>query len=145
MVYNELLKLSEIFVSSQSLKSQLYSLRLKIIEAAQRVLDEWFQDDEGVSDEFGGGGVCDQISNAIMGVVGQHIPNVNFMDGGQDGDDHAYPIIYNDEKAFIIDIPNYIYEIGGGYSWRKIPNVILKENDVVIEEIDRSLIEENDI
>mgnify|MGYP006325822983 FL=1 len=46
-----------------------------------------------------------------------------------------------DEKAFIIDIPNYIYEKGGGYSWRKIPNVILKENDVVIEEIDRSLIE----
>ena len=90
MVYNELLKLSETFVSSQSLKSQLYSLRLKIIEAAQRVLDEWFQDDDGVSDEFGGGGVCDQISNAIMGVVGQHIPNVNFMDGGQDGDDHGY-------------------------------------------------------
>jgi hypothetical protein len=145
MLYNHLLKLSETFVSSQSLKSQLYSLRSKIIEAAQKILDEWSQDEEGMDEEFGGGGACDQISNAITDIIGQNIPNVNFMDGGMEGDDHAYPIIYNDEKAFIIDIPNYIYEIGGGYSWRKIPNVILKENDVVIEEIDRSLIEENDI
>lgn len=142
MVYNQLFKLSEIFVSSQSLKSQLYSLRSKIIEAAQKILDEWLQDDEGIDEVLGAGGVCDQISNAIMYIVGQHIPSVNFTNGGQEGDNHAYPIIYNDERAFIVDIPHYVYEKGGGYSWKKIPNVILKENDVVIEEIDRDLIEE---
>ncbi len=145
MVYNQLLKLSETFVSSQSLKSQIYSLRSKIIKAAQQILDEWTQDEEGIDEEFGAGGACDQISNAITGIIGQNIPDVNFMNGGQDGDNHVYPIVYNDEKAYIVDIPYYIYEKGGGYIWKKIPNVILTLNNIVIEEVDRDLIEENEI
>ena len=102
--------------------------------------DEWNQDEEGFDEEFGSGGICDQISNAIIDIVNSNIPNVNFIDGGQDGDDHAYPVIYDDTKAYIIDIPPYIYEIGGGYVWRKIPNVILTVNNIMIEEIDRDLV-----
>jgi len=142
MIYNQFFKLSETFASIKSLKSQLYSLRSKIIEAAQNILDQWSQNEEGIDEEFGGGGACGQISNSIIDIICQNIPSVNFTNGEQDGDDHAYPIIYNDERAFIVDIPHYVYERGGGYSWKKIPNVILKENDVVIEEIDRDLIEE---
>lgn len=60
------------------------------------------------------------------------------MDGGQDGDDHAYLIVYNDVEAYIVDIPPGVYEEGGGYNWQKKSNVIITASDVIIESIKRS-------
>ena len=60
------------------------------------------------------------------------------MDGGQDGDDHAYLIVYNDVEAYIVDIPPEVYEEGGGYNWQKKPNVTINAEDVGIEPIKRS-------
>ncbi len=59
------------------------------------------------------------------------------MDGGQDGDDHAYLIVYNDSEAYIVDIPPGVYEEGGGYNWQKKPDVTIQASDVIIEPINR--------
>lgn len=108
-----------------------------VVEAAQRVLDDWQQDEEGYDEEFGNGGACDAVSRAMAHVL-SGISDVAITDGGQDGDDHAFLLIYDDVDAFAVDIPANVYETGGGYSWRKREGIQLSEDDVVIDRIRRS-------
>lgn len=103
----------------------LNSLRPQIAIAAQQIYDDWEQD------EFDEGGICDQISMAISGILTS--ADIDCTEGGHDGDDHSYIIAYNESAAYLVDIPYDIYEIGGGYSWTKIPNVVFDESDIVIE------------
>jgi len=63
---------------------------------------------------------------------------------GQPGDDHAFIIAYTDDKAWIVDIPPSVYEIGGGYRWQKIEGVVLEEDDILISEIPRDWVWEED-
>lgn len=108
--------------------------------AAQSVLDDWSQDEDGYDEEFGGGGACDKICDAMREVVGNAIPDLEFQDGGQDGDDHAYFIAYDADEAYAVDIPPGAYETGGGYSWKKIEGAEVSPDDVAIWEVDRDLI-----
>jgi len=117
-----------------SLRTRLEALRPALVTAAQAVVDEWQQDDEGIDEEFGEGGACDAVAQAMAGVLG----SIDTMEGGQDGADHAYLIAYDDAEAFVVDIPPGVYERGGGYSWRKIPDAQITEGDIVIERINRS-------
>jgi len=90
-----------------SLKSVLESLRPQIVAAAQKALDDWQPNEEGWDETLGSGGACDEINWAIKDILaGAGIDN---MDGGQEGDDHAYCIAYNDEEAYLVDIPCGIY------------------------------------
>lgn len=123
--------------SSEDLYSQLNALRIQFSQAAQEEIDSWEQDEDGLDEELGAGGICDQVSNALAGIVASNIPDCEITDGGQDGDDHAFIIVYNDEKAFAVDIPPRVYEIGSGYSWRKIPSAKIDSADIDIWEINR--------
>ena len=112
------------------------------------MLDEWEQDEEGFDEILGGGGACDAISGAFEDALhftyvdaSGHEMSPSFMDGGQPGDDHAWLIVYDDYEAVAVDIPPYVYERGGGYSWRKIPGVKIRPSDIVIEPLRRSDIE----
>jgi hypothetical protein len=124
--------------ASSNLKHQLLSLRGEMAAAAQTVLDAWEQDEEGYDEEFGSGGACDAIQRAMSDVLSKL--DVSITEGGQPGDDHAYLIVYNDNEAYEVDIPPHVYERGGGYSWKKIPNVQLTPEHVVVQEIDRKLL-----
>jgi hypothetical protein len=121
-----------------SLKYQLIRLRSAMAKAAQLVYDEWSPDEEGLDDVYGSGGICDDISREISSIIYEKVKDVDIMDGGQDGDDHAYLIVYNDIEAYIVDIPPGVYEEGSGYNWQKKPNVIITAEDVAIEPIKRS-------
>lgn len=121
-----------------SLKDKLEGLRGKIAKAAQKVYDEWKQDDEGVDEECGSGGICDLVSQGISGIVAGEVEDAEIHDGGQEGDDHAYPIIKVGDKAYGVDIPPSVYESGGGYSWKKIEGVEISPGDIVIFEVDAS-------
>lgn len=124
------------FCENQSaLYQQLYSLRPLMAQAAQTVYNEWDQEDEFC--DYGDGGICDEIAREIGGIIVQNIAGVELTDGGMDGDDHAYNIVYNDTEAYAVDIPAHVYERGGGYSWQKIPGVTITADDVVIEAVDR--------
>jgi hypothetical protein len=114
---------------------KLKGLAPKMAEAAQPIYDEWEQDEEGVDEEFGGGGICDAVSEAIGGVVADNL-DVELMEGGQGGDDHAYLMVRDsDGEGYIVDIPHTVYERGGGYKWEKVEGVKFGPEDVMIEHI----------
>ncbi len=117
-----------------NLRNHLMQLRPQLVKAAQEVYDEWSQDDDGVDEVHGGGGICDAISRAFSGIL-VDVPGIDITDGGQDGDDHAYVIVYTSTEAYAIDIPPSVYERGGGYSWTKIPNVTFRPEHIVIEPV----------
>lgn len=105
---------------------QLMALRPRIADAAQKVYDSWEQDDECDM-----GGICDEIASEISSLVAS-IPGVNPVEGGHDGDDHAWVIATDGVNAYGVDVPPDVYETGGGYCWKKIPNVTIVVNDVHI-------------
>lgn len=106
--------------------------------AAQKIYNSWEQDEDGMDFELGGGGICDQIANEISHVVSR-IPNAEITEGGHDGDDHSWIIVYTPMEAYGVDIACHIYEKGGGYSWQKIPNVHFTPNDISIWEVPNPL------
>jgi len=105
-------------------------------QAVQAVLDTWDQDEEGWDEEFGFGGACDAISNAISELI--NMEGVEVLEGGHDGDDHSWIVVYDDKEAFDVDVPPSVYETGGGYSWRKTKDATVSPEDVIIYPVKRS-------
>ena len=102
---------------------QLIALKPEIAAAAQKVYDLW---------DVEVGGICDQVADAIMGVVAEHF-DVEMDLGGFDGDDHAWVVVRDGDTAvYGIDIPPSLYETGGGYNWRKIEGHVFSPNEVLI-------------
>jgi len=115
-----------------SFRRELEELKPLLAEAAQKVYDEWNQDEEGMDEEFGGGGICDQVSQALADVISTNVSDVELFDGGQDGDDHAWTIAQLGGEAYGVDIPPNVYESGGGYSWRKIEGVKIQPGHIIV-------------
>ena len=125
--------------------------RPRFAAAAQRVLDGWEQDEEGVCDVLGTGGPCDMVADELQGELdfeytdaGGVTQSPGSMPGGHDGDDHAWLIVYDDHEAVVLDLPPDVYETGGGYQWKKRRGVQIRPSDFVIESISRSDIEPED-
>lgn len=117
------------------LLAKLEELRPEIARRAQAIYDSWEQDEDGIDEELGGGGICDRVSDEIASVLSD--AGIDHISGGQDGDDHAYVVAIDDTSAYSVDIPPGVYERGGGYSWEKIPGVTITEDDVAIDELRR--------
>lgn len=114
------------------LKAELERLRFEMAEAAQKVYYEWDQDEHGNDAELGSGGICDSVAEAIAGVIVSSLAGVETSDGGQEGDDHAWTIASRGTESYGVDIDQHVYEIGGGYHWKKKPNVIIRPDQVEI-------------
>jgi len=119
-------------LGDKDLKSYLNDQKSRLAEAAQRVYDDWSPDDE--FDDYGGGGICDAVANAMSGILSEL--GFEVVEGGQEGDDHAYLFVHDGKRAFSVDIPASVYETGGGYSWRKRPDVTIDASDVEIYPVD---------
>ena len=118
------------------LREQLEAQREAFAQAAQRVYDNWKQDEDGLDEELGSGGICDQISAAIAELI-----DCDTIEAGHDGDDHAW-VIATDwvSEAYEIDIHPSHYEQGGGYSWAKIPGVRFTGEMISISPVEVTLI-----
>jgi hypothetical protein len=101
--------------------------------AAQAVVDAWEQDEDGVDEELGTGGVCDRVTDAMRTVIASALPDVDIQDGGQEGDDHAFLLVDFKGQCYVVDVPPGVYETGGGYVWRKIQGARITAADIVIE------------
>jgi hypothetical protein len=110
----------------------LNNLRPKFASAAQVILDEWIQDENGYDELYGYGGACDDIAIALSTVISDNILGVEIEDGGQDGDDHVYITVNDENETYIIDIPHHLYEIGAGYTWKKRNGVKINPSDILI-------------
>jgi len=124
-------KLSE---DASDLYQQLLNLRPAMAQAVQEVYDAWSQDEEGLDEEFGGGGICDRIAESLGYVIAGSL-DVELDEYGHDGDDHAALIVSDGHQRYYVDIPPHVYESGGGLSWSKIPDVSIKPTDIIVAEI----------
>jgi hypothetical protein len=118
--------------------SELMKLRQAMATAAQKIYDEWQQDPEGVDEEFGSGGICDRIAEAISDVIASNIGNAELTEAGQGGDDHSWVEVWRGQEAYGVDIPAWIYETGGGYRWKKRPGVVFHAEHISIFPVDLS-------
>lgn len=118
--------------TNSPLYTELLRLRPELAAAAQRVYNEWQQDQEGVDEEIGCGGICDQVAEAIEGVIAMRVGDAELLQGGQDGDDHAWVIAARGPEAYGLDIPPNVYETGGGYRWQKRHGVAFQPEHIVI-------------
>lgn len=117
-----------------SLAQELFALREQIAAAAQEIYNIWEQDDEGSDEEYGSGGICDDVQRAMGDAIVSNI-ECELEDGGWEGDDHANLIVSRGEEKYIVDIPATVYEIGGGMNWRKLPDVTITADDVIVAPI----------
>lgn len=120
---------------NRPLYQQLMALRPQMAFAAQKIYNEWEQNEEGMDAELGGGGICDEVSNAISDVVYRNLRNAEITEGGHEGDDHSWLIVHNQQEAYGVDISCHIYERGGGYSWQKLQGVHFSPDDISIWEV----------
>lgn len=122
---------------------RIEQLKPAIARAAQDIYDAWDQDEEGVDEAYGTGGICDEIASQIGSLLIED--GWEIVDGGWDGDDHAFVIAVSETEAYAVDIPPQVYETGGGYSWTKKPGVKFSPDDIVVYEVDReNVIDENE-
>lgn len=131
-------------VASSPLIRRLQSLRPALARAAQKVYDGWEVDEDG-DGEYGSGGICDSVANALSEVVARALNDVTITDGGQDGDDHAYIVVLTDTEAVAVDIPPGVYETGGGYSWTKREGVQFDAGDVALDSLRRRDFDDRDM
>lgn len=139
-------ELSESVIRESPLRpvhQKLLNLRSQFALVAQSVYDSWDQDEEGWDKDLllGTGGICDQIVEGWYEIMNAQFDEneVEFQQGGQDGDDHAWLVVrvtdnFKSGKSEIygVDINPFTYETGGGYSWKKRPGVKFSANDVEV-------------
>ena len=138
---------SRVAASKGPLYQKLFSIRSEMAQAAQKVYDSWYQDEAGFDETYGGGGICHDIADAIVSVIYEHIPNV--IAGSVNpscGENHVWTMVAlesedenegEDEdkgmgEGYVVDIPYYAYEKGGGYNWTKIQDVEFSPDDITI-------------
>lgn len=105
-----------------------------LIQAAQKVYDEWDQDENGNCEWLGAGGICQDIADAICSVLsgaGIECSPVS----QQIGEQHVYTVAKLNDGVFEIDIPPYVYETGGGYCWKKIQDVKFSASHFIINRL----------
>jgi len=106
-------------------------LRPQIAAKAQRVYDEWIQDE---NDDLNGGGICHLIADEICDILGQ--ANILCTSVSASDVQHVYVVAQCQEGVFEVDIPYWLYEEGGGFTWTKLPDIRFEPNDVIIRKLD---------
>lgn len=115
-------------------EAHLKSLFPLFVQAAQKVYDEWEQDEEGVDEVLGTGGICQDIAAAICDVMNDHGIDCSTVSQAV-GEQHVYCICKLQEGVYEVDIPPYSYESGGGYTWKKLPNIKFDDSYITIHRL----------
>lgn len=141
--FNDLEKLDEIndkfedefdTSSLNSVKDITDIVKDDMVKVAQEQYDAWKQDHNGQDVKLGGGGICHLIADDLINVLYRHkIDNVQSVCSNYE--QHVYVVGQFKEGIYEIDIPYNVYETGGGFSWKKIPDVEFNRNDIVINRL----------
>ncbi len=104
--------------------SQLRAFLPELARAAQQVYDQWELDEDGMDPELGGGGICQDIAEAMGNALNFAGVESMSIDNNGMGEQHVWTLAKFREGVFEVDIPPGVYETGGGYNWTKIPGVV---------------------
>jgi hypothetical protein len=118
-----------------SVKEINSSVKKELVAAAQKVYDEWQQDNNGHDEELGSGGICHLIADDLLNVLSNH-KIYNCQSVCSNYEQHVYIIGKFEEGVYEIDIPYSIYETGGGFNWKKIPDVVFDGSHISISRLD---------
>lgn len=129
-------RLKFLLESSQKTTRDIQRLTPLLVKAAQEVYDGWDQDENGMDAELGGGGICQDIAEAISGVLNKHGIEATTVDSGGMGEQHVWAVANVADGVFGVDIDYHRYEVGGGYTWKKRLGVIFDEDDIQIYKMD---------
>ena len=112
---------------------KLDDLKDQITVVAQKEYDQW---DESDLDTYGGGGICHLIADEIASLLCEN--NIDCFSHSLDYKQHVLVVAYDKESetACWVDIPEYLYETGGGFTWEKINDVKFTSDFVSIEAVD---------
>ena len=119
-------------LNEQTDTDTLFSLKSKLAHSAQKVYDEWEQDENGYCDILGEGGICQDIADAMAGVLSNNGIECSTVSQSS-GEQHVYVVARTEDGVYRVDIPPYLYETGGGYNWKKIPDVEFDERYIDID------------
>lgn len=109
--------------------------RGKLAAAAQKVYDDWDASDEEWGDaEVGFGGICQDIADAMVTALDQQGIESKPLSAAV-GEQHVFVVAKLREGIYEVDIPPYVYESGGGYSWKKLPDVRFEPGDVTLTKL----------
>jgi len=112
-------------------------LKASLASAAQKVYDSWDQGPEGHDEEYGGGGICHDIADAMVEVLdGAGVEAASVSQSI--GEVHVFVVAKFAEGVYSVDIPPRTYERGSAYTWTKIAGVRFDPEDIAVELIDRN-------
>lgn len=104
----------------------------QIAAIAQKEYDSWDEEDR---DTYAGGGICHLIADGIVSFFWDQKPEIPASTVSSSHEQHVYAVIQVQEGVYSVDIHHSTYETGGGFSWKKIPNVEFEPNDITLYKI----------
>lgn len=117
--------------------NDLINLSPQLAAAAQSEYDVWNQDEDGFDEELGTGGICHLIAERIVEVLSaEGFEAVSTHSEGV-GENHVWVTAQTSQGVVMVDIPPGVYEIGGGYNWKKRPGIRFEASDMLFDVIDR--------
>lgn len=119
--------------------STVKALTPDFIAAAQSIYDDWRQDDDGMDEVYGAGGICHDIADRFVSILtDKGIDSLSAQ--ASVGENHVYAVAALADGVWSIDISPYAYETGGGYVWRKRPDVVLAPDDLALYRISQDVL-----
>lgn len=107
----------------------------ELAAAAQSIYDAWDQID-GLDEELGSGGICQDVASALAGVLSENGVEDAIHFHQSVGENHVFLVARLEDGVFSIDIPPSVYEIGGGFVWKKREGIVFGCDDIVISRLE---------
>ena len=119
--------------ANQTLSDKLDALTPAMVQKAQEVYDSWDEED---IDTYAGGGICHLIAEEIASLLEEH--GILSWTHSLDYKQHVVTIAADKstQEIYMVDVPEYAYEDGGGFTWTKIPDVKFEADDIVFHGLD---------
>jgi hypothetical protein len=111
-----------------------HPMRAQLARAAQQVYDDWQLDEEGYDWQVGAGGICHLIADAMTDVLSKY--SVWSQSQSCSHEVHVNVIAQFREGIYVVDINPYDYETGGGYTWKKRPDIEFTPDFVTADKLD---------
>lgn len=105
--------------------NDLKSYKPFLVKFAQKIYDDWNEEDR---DTYAGGGICHIIAEEIAGFLNDK--GIETTTVSSNFEQHVYCVSKVKEGIYTVDIHWSWYETGGGFSWKKIPNVVFDGSEV---------------